>query len=419
MEPLRVAVLGAGNRGNVYGDYLLTHPEEGRVVAVAEPDDTRRNQYAARHGIGPEGRHRSWETLLDSRPDADAVIIATQDCMHVAPALRAMSLGYDVLLEKPVSPRPAECLALADASERLGRILTVCHVLRYTPFMQTLKRLLDEQRIGQVVSLQWAENVGWWHMAHSFVRGNWRRSDQSSPMILAKSCHDMDAIRWLVGRECQQISSFGSLMHFRPENAPPGAANRCTDACLAADHCPYNALSIYAGPATNWPTSVVTSDPSAEGRRKALATGPYGRCVYRCDNDVVDHQVVNMVFSGGVTASFSMVGFTAEMSRTMKFCGTHGEIRGHLERNEIEINDFHHGHEHIRLETPRGRHSGGDTGLMQAFLQQVRTRNTAANLSPARLSAETHLLAFAAEESRRTGHTVDFPLFARSAFNGQ
>jgi predicted dehydrogenase len=411
MRSIRIAVLGAGGRGNAYGDYLLRHPAEGRVVAVAEPDERRRALYAQRHGLIPEAQFPTWQELLDRRPEAEAVFVTTQDRMHVEPTLKALALGYDVLLEKPIAPDPADCMAIAEAAERSGRNLAVCHVLRYTPFFQTVKQLLESGRIGRLVSVQWTENVGWFHMAHSFVRGNWRNAGESNPMILAKSCHDLDAIAWLVGEPCTRLSSFGSLTHFRPENAPPGAPDRCTDGCPAEATCPYSAPAIYLHRPEAWLKAPLTTDRTPEGLSRALAEGPYGRCVYRCDNDVVDHQVVNLEFAGGVTASFTMVGFTAEIARTLKLFGTHGEMRCHMELGEIEINDFLGRQDRIRPAAPTEGHGGGDDGLMRTFLHQLRTGDARANLSPARVSAETHLLAFAAEESRLTGRTIDFPAY--------
>ncbi len=408
MAPLRFAVLGAGGRGHTYGDYLLRNPQAGVVTAVADPDSERRRLYAEKHGIPPEGEFTSWEELLAARPAVDAVMVTTQDRMHTAPTLRALELGYDVLLEKPMSPEPSEVMAIAEAAEQHGRTLTVCHVLRYTPFMQVVKRLLDSGIIGQIVSVQWTENVGWYHVAHSYVRGNWRQAGESSPMILAKSCHDLDLIHWLMNDECIRLSSFGSLMHFRPENAPPGAPARCTDGCPAEADCPYSAHRIYMGNGPDWVKWHVSPDQSPDGILKGLREGPYGRCVYRSDNDVVDHQVVNLEYRNGATVSFTMVGFTNDVTRTAKLFGTRGEMRIHMDRNEVEVNDFLGRQTVVRPEVLPGGHNGGDTALMRAFVHQVQTSDSGLNLSPARVSAETHLLAFAAEESRLTGRTIDF-----------
>ncbi len=413
MKQLTFAIIGAGQRGNTYGDFLLQHPHEGRVVAVADAHPGRLASTADKHSVPGEARFASWEALLDARPRVDAVVIATQDRMHTAPTLRALAAGYDVLLEKPISPDPAECLAVAEAAERHGRVLTVCHVLRYTPYMTAVKRLLDEGAIGRLLSIQWTENVGWYHQAHSFVRGNWRNSAESSPMILAKSCHDLDLLHWLAGAECQRVSSFGSLSHFRAENAPPGAPHRCTDGCPVEHECAYSALKIYNGSGDSWLVGVMTDDRSPEGRLKALKEGPYGRCVYHCDNDVVDHQVVNLAYANGVTVSFTMTAFSKEINRTAKLFGTEGEMRLDMNRNEIQVNRFLG---ESRVVTPaklQGGHNGGDGALMRSFLGQVRSGNRSGGLTSARVSASTHLLAFAAEESRLSGQTVDFPAFVQ------
>src|SRR5690606_20853720 len=238
-EPVTLAVIGAGNRGgDVYAGWCLAHPDQARVVAVADPREARRNLVGDRHQIPPERRFARWEDLLAGPRLADGVIIATPDQMHVEPALRALELGYDILLEKPIAPTRAETLLLSEAAARRGGHITVAHVLRYSPFFSTLKRLVDEGRIGRLMTIDHVENIGYWHFAHSYVRGNWRRADASSPMILAKACHDMDILRWLAGAPCLRVASFGRLSHFRAENRPPGAPDRCTDGCPVEATCP-------------------------------------------------------------------------------------------------------------------------------------------------------------------------------------
>ncbi len=412
MKKPTFAIIGAGQRGNTYGDFLVNNPHEGRVIAVADSDPHRLHTTADKHGVPVAARFTTWESFMEARPEVDAVIIATQDRMHTAPTLRALAAGYDVLLEKPISPDPAECLAISEAAERHGRILTVCHVLRYTPFMTAVKRLLDEGAIGRLLSVQWTENVGWFHQAHSFVRGNWRNTAQSSPMILAKSCHDLDLLHWLAGSDCLRVSSFGSLGHFRPENAPPGATLRCTDGCPAEPTCAYSALKLYhANGPGNMFNGIVTPDTSAEGMLKALQEGPYGRCVYHCDNDVVDHQVVGLEYANGVTVAFTMTAFSKDVNRTAKLFGTEGEMRLDMNRNEIQINNFLGETTVVSPAKLPGGHNGGDSALMRSFLAQIRTGNRTQGLTSARVSASTHLLAFAAEESRLTGRTVDFAQF--------
>lgn len=372
---------------------------------MAEPDEERRKIAAAEYGLSSEQLYTSWEQALAVGQIADAAIISTQDRMHYEPTLRALALGYNILLEKPMAPDIGEVIEMARAAKLHGRLLTVCHVLRYTPFWSKIKALIASGRIGQIVSVQLSENVGFYHMAHSFVRGNWRRSDDTSPMILQKSCHDMDLLSWLIDRRCLKVGSYGSLLHFRPDNAPAGSAFRCIDNCAVERSCPYSAVRIYEEADTDEWRRFIASEPTPEAVRHALREGPFGRCVYRCDNNVVDHQVVNMEFEGGVTASFTMSGFTHEISRTVQIMGTLGEIRGHMENNEIRLYPFGQEQILVPVTVGEGGHGGGDEGLIREFLNDVRNgqRSEGQGLTSAEASVQSHLMAFAAERSRLEG----------------
>lgn len=416
MRKITLVVIGAGSRAqHAYAPYALRHPDDAQIVAFAEPDIERSEIFAKQYGISSEMSFKDWRELLEREKLADAVLISTQDQMHFEPAIKALEKGYHVLLEKPMSPDPKECVIMGEYARRYDRIFAVCHVLRYTSFFSALKNLLDEGRIGQLVSIQHNENVAYWHQAHSFVRGNWRNSKESSPMILAKSCHDMDILLWLAGANCEKISSFGSLTHFKKENAPEGAAQRCLDGCPAEKECPYYAPKLYLTDNINWPTSAISNDLSLEGRIKALKEGPYGRCVYRCDNDVVDHQVVNMEFSNGVTAAFTMCAFTNESGRSLKLMGTKGEIRAVMEKNEIEIKNFNTGSkEVIYLKNSVFGHGGGDDGVVHNFVRLVQEGSAAKSLTSADVSVQSHLMAFAAEKSRLENKVIDIRDYARS-----
>lgn len=410
-RPVTVALIGAGNRGSdVYGRYILLHPELGRVVAVAETRAAPRAMAAAAHDVPGDRTFASWEELLARGRLADALIIATPDALHVAPAKAALALGYQVLLEKPLAPTLAGVLELADAARASTGSLVVAHVLRHSTFFATIKRLLDEGRIGELIHVQHTENIGHWHFAHSFVRGNWRRSDRASPMILAKACHDLDLLRWLVGRPCTSVASYGGLHHFRLENAPVGSTERCTGGCAVERQCPYSAIRIYLerfGGQGGWPNNVLTPDPNAESLRAALEDGPYGRCVYRCDNDVADHQVVALNFEGGVAASLTVSAFTEENTRTLHLMGSRGEIHGHMERGELIINDFSAGNREI-LDVPAtgAGHTGADAALLGDFLARVADDRADAAPTDLAASVDSHLMAFAAEESRLSGAVV-------------
>ncbi len=409
MKKVDAVVIGAGQRGmNAYAPYALRNPHEFNIVAVAEPNEKLRDMFAQKYSLSKDMCFRSWEELFQRPQIADAAIICTQDNMHYEPAMWAMRNGYHVLLEKPMSTSPKECIQLKDCAMKYKRILCICHVLRYTTFFSHIKKILDEGRIGRLILIQHNENIGYWHFAHSYVRGNWRNSEESSPIILAKCCHDMDIMLWLAGSDCKRISSFGTLTYFVKENKPKGAPERCLDGCPVKDECPYYAPNLYLTENTGWPTSVISTDTSIEMRVKALLEGPYGRCVFSCDNNVVDHQVVNLEFSNEVMAAFSMCAFTNKLGRTIKLMGTRGEIRGNFEKKEIEVSDFLSGTtEVVYLKNIMSGHGSGDYGILSNFIQMVRDENFIESAKSLDIALQSHIMAFAAEKSRITGQIVD------------
>ena len=407
MKPITAVVLGAGSRGSIYASYAKEHPEELQIIAIAEPRRDRLDALAEEVGVPREYRFASWEALLAQPKLADCAFICTLADDHISPALQAMEHGYHLLLEKPMSNREDECRQIVETARKTNRTLAVCHVLRYTPFYMTLKALLDKGSVGQVTPINQIENVGYWHQAHSFVRGYWRSTKETSPMILQKSCHDMDIILWLMGSNCTKVQSFGSLGHFTPENAPEGAAKRCLDGCPHVDTCPYSAPKLYLDmERTGWPVDVITSDMSLEGRRKALEEGPYGRCVYHCDNDVVDRQVVNLEFENGSVATFTMTGLTADFCRELKIFGTEGQIQANMGTREIVLHRF--GEEKQVIPVDMGMeasgHGGGDYGIMADFLRILREGGE--SRTSAEVSLQSHLICFAAERSRKENIVV-------------
>ena len=409
MKKIKAILIGAGNRGTeCLASYAINNPQELEFVAVAEPNKIRRDLFARVHNIPHDMCFSSWEPLLEKKIEADTVLICTQDNLHYLPAVSALQCNYNVLLEKPMSTSPEECVSLINIAEKSTGSLAICHVLRYTPFFTKLKQLLDSGTIGDLVSIAHNENVGYYHYAHSYVRGNWGNRKKSSPMILAKSCHDMDLLLWLVGSDCQYLSSFGSLSHFKAQNAPPNSPKHCLDGCDSKVACPYYAPKHYLTSIVDWPSTTISEDSSLEARTKALQKGPYGRCVYHCDNDVVDHQVVNMEFKNKVTATFTMCAFTNEVSRTIKIMGTKGEIRGAIDKNELEITTFLDGTKQIIcLITDDSGHNGGDFGLMRSYVAQLQTQNKEGFLTSGKVSLQSHLMSFAAEKSRLESTVID------------
>lgn len=398
-----------------YAQYALEHPDLLRIVGVAEPRAWNRETMASTYDLPVEHVADDWRALVERPRFADAVIIATQDAMHVEPAVAFAGRGYAMLLEKPMAPSEAGCRQIVDAVKASGVLFGVCHVMRYTHYTQALKEILDSGAIGEIVSIQHLEPVGYWHQAHSFVRGNWRNEAESSFMLLAKSCHDLDWIRYIAGSSCQAVSSFGALKHFRRAEKPAlaGEAVRCLH-CAYEPDCPYSAVKIYLGRLaqghTGWPLDVLTPEPTVETITAALEHGPYGRCVYECDNDVVDHQVVNMLFDEDRTAAFTMTAFNKAAHRKTRIFGTRGEIYGNGE--QIKIFDFLT--DTVRVvdtETMSadaggggrrlGGHGGGDYGLMEHFVRAVREDDPRWILSGPDESLETHRMVFAAERARR------------------
>lgn len=412
MPPITLLIIGAGNRGAGYATAALLQPERVRIVGVAEPREHYRQAVAQTYNLPALNVFADWREAASRPRFADAVVIATPDALHAEPAIAFARLGYAMLLEKPMAPNAEDCRRIVEAVESSGVIFAVGHVLRYTPYTRQIKALLAAGAIGDVVSIQHLEPVGYWHFAHSFVRGNWRSEALSSPVLLAKSCHDLDWIRHVMGVPCQAVSSFGSLRHFRRENQPAGAAERCLD-CQVEPECPYSARKIYLGRVARgqvgWPVDVLTPDVTADAVEAALRNGPYGRCVYLSDNDVLDNQVVQMQFVGGRTASFSMMAFTEAGHRRTTIFGTRGELYcdGHTIRVHDFLTDASQTIDVAALTASKpGSHAGGDYGLMEAFVSAVASGDPSLILSGPQESLESHLMVFAAEQARREGRVV-------------
>ena len=412
-SPIEAVMVGAGNRGTLaYGAYARRLPWDLRFVAVAEPNDERRLRFASEHGIPPQHQFRSWQELAERPQLAPALVNATMDRDHYPSTIAFLEAGYHVLLEKPMATTPEHCIALVETAHRHGRLLQIAHVLRYAPFFRTIYDLVHSGRLGEIVSLDWRENLSYYHFAHSFIRGNWANTERTSPMILTKCCHDLDLLVWILDRPCERLASFGSLTHFTPAKAPPGVPDRCLDGCPITDECPYFAPRIYLVTAHGGAFQhAVSPDPSPEAILEALRTGPYGRCVYYCDNTAVDHQVVLMEFAGQLAVSLTMQGCSHVEGRTVRIDGTRATLLANESRREIVVVDHATGdNETIRLGPPLGGHGGGDLGLIRAFVRAVRGERSDV-LTSAQQAVESHLLAFAAEEARLTRTVVDLPAF--------
>ena len=405
MKPVTTIVIGAGSRGSVYAAYSAQYPDSLRIVGVADPNPVRRKQMAKTYHIDDNHCFNDWADVFRYPKFADAVIIATPDNLHYAPCMKALAFGYDVLLEKPIAQTARECTDILHQARKYGRIVGVCHVLRYAPYFRALKRVLTEGRVGDVISVQHLEPVRFHHMAHSYVRGNWHSSKQTTPLILAKACHDLDIIRWLLDKPCKRVSAFGSLSFFTRKNEPDGAADRCLD-CVVEAKCPFSAKKIYID--RHKYLYVFDSLPKDQMAKDAklteyLRTTDYGRCVFRCDNDQCDHYVCNLEFEDKSTASLQVEALTSYGGRKTRIMGTKGDIVGDMK--SFTLTEFLTGKKYIwdedisKLPGYEG-HAGGDWGIMKDFVLAVANQDEKYLSSSIDVSVESHLLGFKAEQAR-------------------
>ncbi|MCE7733524.1 MAG: Gfo/Idh/MocA family oxidoreductase [Candidatus Heimdallarchaeota archaeon] len=439
----------------MYSNFALSEPTKFKIIAGADPDEEKRKYFSNQFNLENTNLFTSWEQLFDKGKIADIAIITLPDTLHFDPAMAAMKLGYHVLLEKPMATTKEECEILSKTSEEHKRILQICHVLRYTNFYSKINESLKSGLIGDVVNINMMENVSYYHYAHSFIRGNWHNRDKSSPMILAKCSHDLDAMYWFANSKPKLISSFGGLDHFTidQDNIP----ERCTDGCPIENSCLYYAPRIYeeilpllhitakSGKTTDkvvakltmkypnlkkitpfskinnysgWPVSVITAEKSIEAKRSALENGPYGRCVYKVeDHDVVDHQVVSVLFENNITATLTMHGHSSEEGRFIRIEGTKGTIVG-------EFLTSHQSLEHIDSLTNAKSilyrsaqidgHGGGDEVLIENFVDLVESTKRNENVqgfTDSSVSLISHLMAFAADKARIDKTVIEFENF--------
>ncbi|HEX4123665.1 MAG TPA: Gfo/Idh/MocA family oxidoreductase [Tepidisphaeraceae bacterium] len=413
-ERVSFAILGCGSRGQMFADWIARHPERAGVVAVAEPNAERRDLVANRHGVPVQRRFASWEELLAQPRLADALVDALMDREHAASAISAIRAGYHVMLEKPMAVSLEQCVAIDSARRECGRIVSVCHSLRYHAVYREVRRLIAEGAIGECVSIDQLEGVEPVHQSHSFIRGNWGNESRSTFMLLAKSCHDIDILIHLMGRDCTHVSSFGELSHFNAANRPAGAPDRCIDGCPHDSDCPYSANKIYRA-GKSWGEYLGMGRLSQPQRDQMLRTSRWGLCVYNCDNDAVDHQVVNFQFAGGATGTFTMTAF-APGGRHLRVHGTRGYLTADIERRRIDLHRFWGiapSSQTIEFPPERGGHGGGDDQAMECLVTAIHQRDPASVLTGTAESLRTHTVVFAAERARRERRVVEVDAMPR------
>ncbi len=439
---LTAIIVGAGHRALTYASYAQQHPDELRIVGVADPIEARRQMVADLYDLAPEQCYPSAEALAAQGKQADFIINGTMDHQHVPTSLTLLAAGYDILLEKPFATNEEEMWALVDAVQRYDRKVAICHVLRFAPFYAAIRQQIINGVIGEILNIQAVEHVSYHHMAVGFVRGKWNSKKRCfSPMLMAKSCHDLDLIMWMKsGVAPVSVASFGSNFQFRPEKAPPGAGTRCLVDCPIEPDCLYSARKHYIDHPQRWAFYVwdalqhgepATGQPAPqnvsadyttltlEEKIESLKTNnPYGRCVWKCDNDVVDHQSVAIEFADGATATLNMIGGTAKPSRMLHIVGTRGEIQGSLEESRFVIRhiDPRPGCEYNEtvvdlnmggdMTGAFGGHGGGDLRLMADFLHLLKGEPRSLSTTTLDDSVNGHLVGFCADRAMEEKRVV-------------
>jgi len=417
-KPLGVLIIGAGNRGMyAFGELCKREDIDIKVLGVADPDEEKRKKMSEEHNIPEERCYKTGDEALRQEKFCDAVINTTPDKVHYEIAIKAIEKGYHLLLEKPMATSPQDCVDITNAQRKSDNVLTICHVLRYAPFFQEIKGIIESKELGKILSMDLLEEIGYWHYVHSYVRGNWRKKQSSGPIILTKSCHDMDILSWLLDKDVKSISSSGSRGYFRKSNTPRGAVDRCIKNCKVKKTCPFNAERFYLHEKTpeevSWPTYVISPiDKTLKARKISLRTGPYGRCAYKCDNNVCDNQEVIIRFSGGVKARFTLSAFGPKPTRKIRIYLEKGEIHGDLSEGsirKIKYSGVKEADEVMQIDVPfKDHHGGGDEFILKSFVKSIKTNNPKYNLTSAEETLKSHLMCFAAEESRLKGKLVNF-----------
>jgi predicted dehydrogenase len=424
LKPIEAVIVGAGHRSLLYASYSQQHPDQFKIVGVVDPDPVRREHTAKMYELPSDRCFGSIESFIEQPKFADAVINGTMDQVHVKTSLPILKAGYDILLEKPIGISQEEVTELLQTARKYDRCVLVCHVLRYAPFYREIKQRIAGGLIGDIVAIQTEENVSYHHMAVSYIRGKWGNEEKcKSTMLMAKSCHDLDMITWMMeGIRPKRVSSFGSLMQFKPENAPKGAGKRCLLDCEIENSCPYSAKKNYIEQQL-WDDYVwqelenITFAPTLEQKLDSLKnTNPFGRCVWHTDNNVVDHQTVNIEFENGATASHHMIGATSKPCRTIHIAGTKGEITGVMEDGYFVVRhpDARKGHQYseekIQLEVSADMHGGGDLLLVEDFVKVLRDGKPSISTTSLADSTYGHLIGFNADDSRRSGKIIEIQM---------
>jgi len=413
-ESLKIAVIGAGVRGTSLARKIKTSGMPAVIVAVAEPDPEKRRKFSEEFGISEGSIFTGWKELTSDLKNCNAAIIATLDNQHTGPALACLNRDWHILIEKPLADTFEDCLKIVQLQKKKKKVVAVCHTLRFMEGYKKLKEMVVDGAVGELIHIEHMEAISNLRFTHNYVRGRWSQEKLNTFLLLHKCSHDIDFINWLFNEQCIRVSSFGSLQYFKHENAPEGSTRRCIDGCTKADTCPYSALRIYVnGPLEEWPARDICSLHTVESHMEAIRNGPYGICVWRSENDVVDHQVVMMEFEGGATATCTLTGYSATNGRRIRLQGTKGELLFDEAAGTLSLKEFSgERNELINIPAPTAYHPE-DQDIVNEWLASV--LSSASVTVDAAEALRTHAVVFAAEVSRKEKSTIDMKEFLQSS----
>lgn len=418
---IKVAILGYGGRGRMYAHKCINRNDKFQIIAVI--DISQEKLLLAQNDLGLDNNQlfNNLDDFLKEEKVADYIFICTQDKEHYEHSIKSINKGYNLLLEKPIACNMEHCLKIEKLAHEKGVKVDVCHVLRYSKYYEKIKEIIDSGILGKIISIEQVENVAYWHQAHSFIRGDWRREDESNPMILAKCCHDLDIAVYLADSKCSSVTSVGKCNYFTKDNAPEGATEYCLGGCSVKKNCPYDAEKLYINGITYipfvknlkhvpsfiykhiWPHSRLMKDSTVTIPKlyDALRNTRYGKCVFLSDNDVVDYQSTTMVFENGITSTLIMTAFNAGKSyRETRIRGVVGELICNMGENKMHLKMFAKKPKKIRLGLNFDAHGGGDGNMINKLAEgKLKT-----DIS---MSIESHLIGFVAEKSRKAGGKLE------------
>lgn len=413
---VKVAIIGYGNRGRLYAKFMLTKPELFKVEAVIDGLDNKLKLAKKDFSLTDDSLFNSADDFFASDIVVDLLIVASMDKYHYVQTIQGLNKGFNILLEKPISTKLEQCLEIEKLAKEKNLKVVVAHVLRYTMFYKKIKEIIESRQIGEIIHFKQSENVGYWHFAHSYVRGNWADKEKTGPMILTKCSHDLDIIAWLMNKKVNKVSSFGSLSHVNLQNKPQEAAEYCKN-CTLNNICPFNAYRFYLNHGREWLRAIIGDDLSDEHIIKFLDNNQYSRCVYQCNNNVVDHQTVNILFEDNSTANLTMNAFSRYCYRDLHIFGTLGEIIADFEKRIIKVNVFAGKDYEIDvniLTDDFTGHGGGDNAMLLDFVNYILGNDYYNGLTTIDESVLSHVLAFAAEQSRlNNGIAIDIEEFMK------